>query len=105
MNCKRCERPMRCGSRRFRCDTCKRLVCVKCCNAGGSGQGQGARRWAECFDCQETREQRSNGRDKCPGCDRWIKIASGPSDFANHKNPSTGRWCSQARSPFREDTE
>lgn len=58
--CQRCTRDQR-GSRRFRCVTCERLVCCRCCNRGGSGQGQGSQRWAECFDCQKTRETKRSG--------------------------------------------
>jgi len=39
-----------------RCGTCSRLCCSRCCHRSGSGQGQGSRRWAECWDCQRTRE-------------------------------------------------
>jgi len=56
--CERCERVCGVGTRRFRCTSCESLVCVRCCFRGGSGQGQGSVRWAECFDCQRTREER-----------------------------------------------
>jgi len=54
--CQRCDRDGQPGSRRSRCGTCSRLCCSHCCHRSGSGQGQGSRRWSECWDCQRDRE-------------------------------------------------
>ena len=54
--CERCARTMGYRDRLTRCGACSRLVCCRCRNVGGSGQGQNASRWCECFDCQSTRE-------------------------------------------------
>ena len=72
--CNRCEAPSRHGSRRFRCVSCKGLVCARCCSRGGSGQGANSTRWAKCYDCWAKQDAAHQGvgdrsrRSKCPSC-------------------------------------
>ncbi len=48
-------------ARRFRCDSCDRMVCSRCCTRGGSGQG-GAHRWSSCHTCNRNDESRDDAQ-------------------------------------------
>jgi len=54
--CERCDRRQQFGTRRFRCDACRALVCVRCQTGGGHGKGQNSVRWSTCHHCQAEQE-------------------------------------------------
>jgi hypothetical protein len=54
--CDSCLRQKVTGERRFRCVSCRALVCRDCCTRLNTGQGGGTR-LAECFECERLRQE------------------------------------------------